>query len=203
MGSLTTPIKSNQLSADVSTFKNTTTLTRLNDPRKFKATKRLPVACLKIVSKNLSNVIGDCYLLVRKRINNKTVKTYIFLVFKDFTNLEHVCNIVHKSVPYIEIDNRCKNPCCTCSTCSLKIEKGRKRRGFGYISESDIQGTINHLQSIGFSSEIKKLPATKCTTKTIRNPGQHFECVTCNFICKTKLGYFSHTSKHKHENIKQ
>lgn len=199
MGSITKPLRCTTSLKGEHDSKNEGTLNRLNNPKKFKPTKRQAAKVLKTISEKLPGVIEDRYILVRKRVNNKTLKTYIYLVFKENTNLESICNCVHKLVPCVEIDWKCRNPSCTCHSCASEIEKGRKRRGFGYICSSDVTDIIQQLQNLGFLCEIKKLPTFECKTKAIRNPLEQFKCQTCSFIGKTKLGYISHTQTHKHE----
>ena len=194
MGSISSPIKSRGLTDNVQNSKKVPRERSLNDPKKFKPTKRQASFVLKTIFNNLSDVIIQNYLLVRKQVHGKTVKTYYFLIFKNHTNLIHACSLVHQIVPQIEINNFCSVPSCTCQTCSSKIEQGKKRRGFGYIHQSEISETINRLQRAGFIAEVKQLPQNK--NKHVRHLANQIKCDECSFICRTKLGFSSHIKKH-------
>jgi len=193
MGSVSMSLNSNESSTS-QTFHE---LNDLNDVKKFKPTKRQPSSVLKYIFRNLYDVIHE-YILVRKLVAGKTVKTYIYLVFKDSVDLKHMKYLVHNSVPYIEIDRKCTNPHCTCKTCPSTIEKGRKRRGFGYISVSDLSKTVSRLQNSGFTCMIKKPSIFKTIKRRIvRNPTKRFKCEECGFECSSYYGYTSHNRKHQ------
>jgi hypothetical protein len=167
---------------------------RLSDPRRFKPTKRVRKSTLELLARNLKDYIGKEILVVRKQKQEKTVKTYVYLVFKDETELDWIRNIVHQILPLTETAAKeCNNDECTCKACDVVTGRRRiKRRGFGYLHESDLIQHKGLLEEQGYVCSVSTLPVV---SKPI---SRRFICDVCDYPCQTRLGYVSHNSS-KHD----
>lgn len=141
----------------------------LCDPKKFKATRTVRNSNLALLAENLEDFVTPNYLLVRRRVHNKTVKTYVYLVFRNFAKLDWMRTLVHRIVPLIETDVQCIDYHCPCRACASKLVRGIKRRGFGYIKEEDIETTVDHLIQQGYDCSLRGLPPTRAQRRTLRS----------------------------------
>ncbi len=166
---------------------------QLVDPTTFKPTKRVRKSTLALLATNLKNYISKDFLIVRKRKQSSTVKTYVYLVFRDQTDLRWMKRIVHRILPLTETVKKCKNGGCICVACAVVGEKKRvlKRRGFGYVRESDLQRQKQDLEARGYVCSIEPLPIVN------KPVVRRFVCEICDLACGTKLGYNSHSGKHR------
>ncbi len=166
-----------------------------SDPRTFKPTKRVRKSTLALLAANLKNYIYKDFLIVRKQKRSSTVKTYVYLVFREQTDLRWMKKIVHRILPLTETVKKCSNGGgCTCVACAVG-EKKRvlKRRGFGYIRESDLHRLKRDLEAQGYVCSIEPLPIVN------KPVVRRFVCEICDFACSTKLGYVSHSRKHRND----
>lgn len=141
----------------------------LFDPKRFKATRQVRQSTLALLAENLEDYITANYLLVRRRVNEKTVKTYVFLVLRNFANPDWIRRLVHRIVPLIETDVNCTESDCTCKACASSLVRGIRRRGFGYIKEVDLEKTVEQLMQQGFTCSLRGLPPTKRQRRALRS----------------------------------
>ena len=182
----------------------------LSDLTKLKFTRRVSKSTIELIYSNLRNYISDKYIYVRRNTIQKgipkTLKTYTFLVFKDNTDLHWARKLIHQIVPRIEIDINCSRVDCTCKG-SIDNSKPKpptnrylKRKGFGYITEKNIDSTILKLNLQDTTSVIKTLPKRKPR----RQPNQTLKlklvkCSLCKFYSKSNVGFISHMKRHSHQ----
>jgi hypothetical protein len=171
----------------------------LTDIRQFKPTRQVAKSLLRILHMNLIDFISWKYLLVRKEVLSKTVKTYLFLIFNSGTDLQWMRRIVHNIFPFVEIDGQCKTPDCTCKASRVGKPRVVKRRGFGYICEDNIEETIATLKKQGYVVSVEYLPWLKKQEKRQRPQLKRLSCNRCEFIGRSQLGFNSHQQKHERE----
>lgn len=171
----------------------------LTDIRQFKPTRQVAKSLLKILHLNLIDFISWKYLLVRKEVLSKTVKTYLFLIFNSGSDLQWMRRIVHNIFPSIEVDGQCKTPDCTCKASRVGKPRVIKRRGFGYICEENVEETIETLKKQGYVVSVEYLPWLKKKEKRQRPQLERLSCNRCEFVGRSQLGFSSHQQKHERE----
>lgn len=143
----------------------------LVDIKKFKPTRTVAKPLLKLLSSNLRKFISDKYLLVTRQVFSQVreapiiVKTYVFLVFKNQTDLRWMRKAVHKILPLIEIDDDCESSDCVCKATNRCLKRSLKRKlkrqGFGYLHEKDIASVESQARELDYDFRIKRLPTVR------------------------------------------
>jgi hypothetical protein len=184
---------------------NCTSATFLGDITKFRDTRRVSKPTIELIYSNLRNYLTDKYIYVIRKTKGqiqRTLKTYTFLVFKENTDLLWARKLVHQIVPLVEIDTNCFRIDCTCkgsiNHSNTKATKRRpKRRGFGYITETNLNKTILKLEQHHITCVIKTLAKPKPRLQPQQNLKlKLIKCSLCKFFSKSDVGFLSHMKRH-------
>ena len=173
----------------------------------FKSPKIFAKAYYGLIYKTFRDTISQGFMCTysKKVKDGKFINSRIhhrYLIFKDGTDLDRIRKMVHQIFPTNEVIEDCPNQDCTCKL-QMKVAKTkriRKRRGFGYITESQIKECVEAVQLSGRTCRFEKYYLRK--GKGNSHVSSPVKCDRCDFVAKSSLGIRSHI-KARHNAIER
>ena len=178
-----------------STFENE----KLWNSKLFKSPKMFLKAYYELIYKTLGDHISHLYMCTYSKWKEGQKFSKLFhryLIFKDGTDLERMRKMVHQMFPSMEVIDDCPNQDCICQMQVKKPKSKRiiKRRGFGYITESQVKECVKAIQLSDITCRFEKYRKRQKVSK-LTSPDT-VKCDHCEFVAKSSFGYRSHVRAH-------